>query len=100
MSSKIKPGSRLRAGTAELIVVAAPGAPVELTCDGVPVVDLAEVGPPAAATGEGPALAIGKRYVDDPSGLELLCTRPGSGQLSCDGRPLTLKAAKPLPASD
>ncbi|MBB4774880.1 hypothetical protein F4557_003298 [Actinomadura catellatispora] len=32
--------------------------------------------------------------------LELLCTSSGTGELSCDGTPMALKAAKPLPASD
>lgn len=100
MSEVMKPGSRLRAGAAELIVVAAPSEPVDLTCDGQPVVALAGAAPAAAASGSGPALEIGKRYVDDVSGLELLCTRAGTGVLSCDGRELALKAAKPLPASD
>ena len=48
--------------------------------------------------GDGPLL--GKRYVDDEAGLELLCTRPGQGALTADGRPLVVKGAKPLPASD
>ena len=43
---------------------------------------------------------VGKRYVDEETGTELLCTRAGSGSLSMDGRPLMLKGAKPLPASD
>ena len=43
---------------------------------------------------------MGKRYVDDEIGIELLCTRSGSGALTVDGRVLTLKGAKPLPASD
>jgi hypothetical protein len=38
--------------------------------------------------------------VDESSGLELLCTKVGVGQLEADGRPLEIKAAKPLPASD
>jgi hypothetical protein len=43
---------------------------------------------------------LGKRYVDATGTLELLCTRAGAGELSCDGAPMTLKAAKALPASD
>jgi hypothetical protein len=48
--------------------------------------------------GDGPLL--GKRYADDDLGLELLCTRAGTGALTVDGRPLLLKGAKPLPSSD
>jgi len=30
----------------------------------------------------------------------VLCVKPGGGTLAADGRDLTLKSAKPLPASD
>jgi hypothetical protein len=43
---------------------------------------------------------LGKRYVDAESGLEALCSKPGAGSLSLDGRPLSMKEAKKLPASD
>lgn len=43
---------------------------------------------------------IGKRYVDANDTVELLCTCSGSGELACDGVPMTHKAAKALPASD
>jgi hypothetical protein len=55
--------------------------------------------PPApGAAGTGPLL--GKRYVDGDGTVELLCTSPGTGELSCDGVPMTVKAATALPASD
>jgi hypothetical protein len=38
--------------------------------------------------------------VDVETGLEALCSKPGAGSLSLDGRPLTMKEAKKLPASD
>ena len=43
---------------------------------------------------------LGKRYVHEASGLELLCTKPGEGSLAVDGAALPLKEAKPLPSSD
>ena len=43
---------------------------------------------------------VGKRYVDDESGIELLGSKAGAGSLAVDGRALRLKEAKPLPASD
>ena len=52
----------------------------------------------AGDPGEGTKL--GKRYVDEELGLELLCTKPGEGSLGVSGRALTLKGAKPLPSSD
>ncbi|MBB6253355.1 hypothetical protein [Nitrospirillum iridis] len=51
---------------------------------------------PAHAAGT----VMGKRYVDAGATFELLCVKPGKGSLSIDGAPLTLKDAKPLPASD
>ena len=66
--------------------------------------DLADLGPDRTAEGHdgasGEGTLLGKRYVDDDAGLELLCTKAGPGTLHCDGRPLGLKGAKPLPSSD
>jgi hypothetical protein len=42
----------------------------------------------------------GKRYGDDISGIEVLCTKSGAGTLSVDGRPLIVRAPKRLPSSD
>ena len=102
--TEIAAGKRLRSqecGT-EVIVVRAPDQPVELTCGGSPMTaEAAASGTPAPATpvaGEGAQL--GKRYIDEPTGLELLCTKPGGAVPAADGRALTLKTAKPLPASD
>lgn len=43
---------------------------------------------------------LGKRYVDESSGLELLCTKAGAGTLAIAAKRLSLKTAKPLPSSD
>ena len=43
--------------------------------------------------------AMGKRYVD-ASGAEVLVTKAGAGTLSIGDVPMTVKEAKPLPASD
>lgn len=42
---------------------------------------------------------MGKRYVDD-AGAEVLVTKAGAGTLSVGATALSLKEAKPLPASD
>ena len=42
---------------------------------------------------------MGKRYVDE-SGAEVLVTKAGKGTLSVGTTALTVKEAKPLPASD
>ncbi|WP_245650475.1 hypothetical protein [Nocardia harenae] len=85
-----------------VIVVRAPTADVALTCGGAEMV----VG--RKGTGDGSGIGpehvggaqLGKRYADEGAGLELLCTKPGTGRLELDGRALPLKAAKQLPSSD
>ena len=100
----LRPGDQLAStvcGT-RVVVVRAPaqGRPV-IACGGSPMVPAASA-PPAPPGGSGSVAVtlIGKRYVDAGGTLELLCTSSGPGELSCDGVPMTLKAAKPLPASD
>ncbi|GAY07619.1 hypothetical protein [Pseudonocardia sp. N23] len=51
-------------------------------------------------TADGPGLLLGKRYTDESRTLEVLVTKAGAGPLSVGGAVLTVKAAKPLPASD
>jgi hypothetical protein len=97
----LRPGDQLAStiGSTRVVVVRAPaqGVPV-LACGGSPMV-AAPAGRPAAADDDCRTL-IGKRYVDAAGEVELLCTFSGAGELSCDGAPMTLKTAKPLPASD
>ena len=57
--------------------------------------------PAVSASGEsGAATLLGKRYINSTGTVELLCTSSGAGELTCDDVPMTVKAAKPLPASD
>lgn len=86
-----------------VIVVRWGDAELEVTCGGAPMVDAR--GPEAGTRCEAdPAqqdgTQLGKRYADADLGVELLCTKAGSGTLTVDGSPLLLKDAKPLPASD
>jgi hypothetical protein len=101
---ELRPGQKLHSAVcdAQVVVVRAPSAAVDLRCGGASLHDdghepegSAQLDP---TLGDGPLL--GKRYADDDLGLELLCTRPGKGALTADGRPLSLKGAKPLPSSD
>jgi hypothetical protein len=84
-----------------MIVVRPPTGDVTLTCGGSAMVEL-----DAPRTGQGhgdtagDGALLGKRYVDEEAGIELLCTKPGAGAVACDGRPLEVKVAKPLPSSD
>jgi len=43
---------------------------------------------------------LGKRYMCEKCGTEVLCNKAGSGTLECCGEPMKLKEAKPLPSSD
>ena len=94
-----RPGDQLASTVCatRVVVVRAQGTP-EIACGGRPMVPVTAA-KPVAANGEAVTL-IGKRYVDASETVELLCTASGSGALSCDGVPMTIKAAKALPASD
>jgi hypothetical protein len=98
----LRPGEQLASivCTTRVIVIRAPAErrPV-IACGGSPMVSgpLGQRSPSAAAD---VATFIGKRYGDASETVELLCTSSGAGVLSCDGAPMTTKAAKPLPASD
>ena len=100
---KLRPGQKLQSAVcdAQVVVVKAPADDVNLGCGGAPLLDDGQVADGAtldASLGDGPLL--GKRYADDEVGLELLCTRAGTGALTVDGRLLPVKGAKPLPSSD
>ncbi|RSN64345.1 hypothetical protein [Actinomadura sp. WAC 06369] len=101
---KLRPGQQLAStvdGT-RMIVVRAPAAEVEVRCGGAPMTDAAAAGEPTAAADPArqDGTLLGKRYADDGVGIELLCSKPGTGTVEVDGTPLPVKAAKPLPASD
>ena len=96
----LKPGSRWKSAVSavEVVVVRPPSAAGVLTCGGI---GMLPHGTPAsegvAPPGESQA---GKRYQDEVSGLEALCSKGGAGELAFDGRAMLLKDAKKLPASD
>jgi hypothetical protein len=100
---ELKAGARLKSAvcTTEVIVVKTPAGNVDVTCGGVPMVGATETvergtPKPEAATGT----ALGKRYVNADETLEILCTKAGDGALGLGDTLLSLKEAKPLPASD
>ena len=98
----LRPGDQLASAvcTARVIVIRVPadGQP-SIECGGRPMAGGAPAGRPAPA-GADAATHIGKRYVDPAGTVELLCTFSGTGALSCDGVAMSVKSAKPLPASD
>ena len=84
----LKPGSRLYSTscTTEVVVVRAPAAEVAVSCCGAPVSEQAsEGGDSDRPEGTEDAVLIGKRYSDEVTGMELLCTKGGYGRLACDG---------------
>ncbi len=100
----IKPGSRWKSAVcdAQMVVVRSPSIAGELQCGGVAVLAISDTAVPIGEVHSDHAggVLIGKRYVDGVSQIEVLGAKAGKGSLSFDGRPLTLKEAKPLPASD
>jgi desulfoferrodoxin-like iron-binding protein len=46
------------------------------------------------------ATQLGKRYLCDTCGTEVLCNKAGGGSLTCCDHDMKLKEAKPLPSSD
>ena len=99
----IKNGTRLQSQVCDtqVIVVRSADSLDDLRAGGVAMVPLdAEKAADATldpAFSEGSAM--GKRYVDE-TGAEVLVTKAGAGTLSVGTTALSLKEAKPLPASD
>lgn len=96
-------GEQLRSvtDTTAVVVIRAPDHDVMVTCGGAPMVDgKASAMPQETQPGHGGGTQLGKRYEDAKGTLELLCTKGGTSSLAVDGIILSIKAAKPLPASD
>lgn len=43
---------------------------------------------------------VGKRYVCEACGSEVMCVKKGDGLFHCHGAPMSLVSARPLPSSD
>ena len=61
---------------------------------------LSEEPPPGLTITDESGTQLGKRYVHEPSGTEVHCSKAGVGGLSVGSEPLSTKAATPLPSSD
>jgi hypothetical protein len=100
----LKPGSRWKSAVCdtEVVVVRPPKTATTLECGGYAVVPHAEAKPEGKTVAEGFAEGsqAGKRYADEETGMEVLCTKTGAGTLTIGGRPIGAKEAKKLPASD
>jgi hypothetical protein len=100
----IKNGTRLQSQVCatQVIVVRTADSLDDLRAGGAPMVPIGGDDSAAAAALDpefSGGNAMGKRYVDD-GGAEVLVTKAGAGTLSIGTAALTLKEAKPLPASD
>lgn len=83
----------------EVIIVRASKVDDPVVCAGAPMTTTAPADPRPAPSGSN-SILLGKRYTDEASGIELLCTKAGDGPLSIGGRELTVKSPNPLPSSD
>lgn len=103
MSVQVKPGVRLRSAVCDtqVVVVRARAGETDLRCGGVPMLPL-DAAPAGGAPlpGYDEPTMLGKRYTDPEETVEVLCTAPGPFALSLGEARLTVKQAKPLPASD
>ena len=95
-------GQRLKSAvcSTEIMVISAPESDLVLTCGGAPMAadgsnDGGSVDPNFAN-----GTTIGKRYITEDGGLELLCVKPGDGSLAVDGTELKIKESKKLPTTD
>lgn len=99
----IKNGTRLQSQVCDtqVIVVRSADSLDDLRAGGAPMIALdAEKSPEFTIDSNlSDGNAMGKRYVDE-NGAEVLVTKAGAGTLSVGTTPLSLKEAKPLPASD
>lgn len=99
----IKNGTRLQSQVCDtqVIVVRSADSLDDLRAGGAPMVPIGEQRSsdltldPALSDGN----LMGKRYVDE-NGAEVLVTKAGKGTLAVGTTALTVKEAKPLPASD
>ncbi len=96
----MKPGSKLKSQVCdtEVMVIRAGAGRVE--CGGAAMEADKPAEPGALCNDFASGSLIGKRYVDAAGIFELLCVKGGKGTLAVDGTVLTIKDAKPLPASD
>lgn len=96
--SNVTAGKRLYSTASNVEVIVVKGADVILECAGSPMTDVKPQAPGASMQGE--TIQLSKRYLDEQTGLLVLCTKSGIGPLSIDGRQLRIQATQALPSSD
>lgn len=85
-----------------IVVVKGPPSEVDLRCGGSAMLPAGAAVEPALSPAQGfdQGTMIGKRYWDEETGLEVVCTSPGPGSLSLGDQVLGIRPPKPLPSSD
>lgn len=95
----MKPGTRLKSAACDTEVVVIRCGSGTIQCGGTAMAE-GDTGAAELSADFAGGSVMGKRYVDAASMIEVLCVKPGKGSLAADGVILSLKEAKPLPASD
>ena len=85
-----------------IVVVKGPNSEIDLRCGGTAMLPVgASVDSrPGPDAGYDQGTRVGKRYWDEATGLEVVCTSPGPGSLSVGDRVLPERPPQPLPSSD
>ena len=96
----MKPGTKLKGQVCDTEVMVIRCGEGTIECGGVPMAELKPETAGAIDPAHAAGALLGKRYVDTSGTFELLCVKPGKGSLSVSGIALSIKDAKPLPASD
>lgn len=88
--------------TTSIVVVKGPPTEIDLWCGGTSMLQAgAKVDSRSGPTaGYDQGTLLGKRYWDEQTGLEVVCTTAGAGSLSLGDRVLPERPAQPLPSSD
>jgi hypothetical protein len=101
--AELKTGARLKSAVCdgEIMVVTTPGGDIALTCGGAVMIGAGEEAQSAEIDPEhAVGIVIGKRYITEDEGLEVLCVKAGAGSLAVDGNLLLQKDTKKLPKTD
>jgi hypothetical protein len=96
----MKPGTKLKSAACDTEVMVIRCGEGQIECGGAAMGEAKPDTPAALSDAFSGGTQIGKRYVDADARFELLCVKAGKGSLSVDGVTLSIKDAKPLPASD
>lgn len=96
----MKPGTKLKSQVCDTEVMVIRCGAGQIECGGTAMGEDRPASPGTPAADFAGGALMGKRYVDAAGTFELLCVKPGKGSLAVDGVLLTIKDAKPLPASD